>query len=267
MNRFSMIFLHYFKRAFRDVKEVALLLGIPVGLIIVNSMFAGDIALELNGYNVIASHIAPAMLLSFQFFNGFMMFYLFYHDFKGAMRWRLHAAPCSLRTYIFPAFAANWAFSILLGLVIIVISAVFLNVYWGNLFVLAAVLLLTSLMAVLVAVLIYLFTQKIGAANALGYLISFGMMILSGFMLPLEVFGINPVTTFLSNYGTPLSLGAGAIINSGQLSGILPEGILLPGASVGGDGMEQVLTNIGILVVITLVLAIVAAIAGRRRAF
>ena len=267
MNNFLMITMHYFKRMLRDPKEIILLLMIPIGLIIFQSVIGGQIeGIYLNGYNVLASHAAPAMLLSFQFFNSFFMFIFLYKDFREGMRWRLLAAPCPVRAFVFPAFIANWILSIVLGLVVAVVAALFLNVYWGNLFVLAAVLVIISLMATFVAVLIFLFTKRLAQANAVGYIISFGLMVISGFMIPLQLFGDNAVIRFMINHGTPLSLGTSAVISSGGLSGIFPAemDIFFPGVGVVG-GMEQARMNIGILAGITLILGLVAVIAARRR--
>jgi len=273
MNRFLMIVAHYMKRMFRDPKEIALLLVIPIGLILINSLIAGgdfeaNTGLYLAGGRILPSFLAPAFLLSFQFFNSFFMFAFLYKDFRSGMRWRLLAAPLPTRTFIFPAFVANWIVSILLGLVYIVITAMFMNVYWGNLFILAAVLVIISLMATIVSCLIFLFTSKYSQANAISYIVSFGLMILSGFMLPLQMFGDNAVIRFLLNYGTPLSIGQNAIISSGAL-GTIFEGtdimIGLPGFGPDSGGMERALINLGILAAITLVLGLIAAIVARRR--
>ena len=274
MNRFLMIVAHYMKRMFRDPKEIALLLAIPIGLILINSLIAGgdfeaETGLYLAGYSILPSFMAPAFFLSFQFFNGFFMFIFLYKDFRSGMRWRLLAAPQPTWTFIFPAFVANWLVSIILGVVYIVVTAVFMNVYWGNLFILAAVLVIISLMATVVACLIFLFTRKASQANAVGYIVSFGLMILSGFMIPLQMFGDNAVIRFLLNHGTPLSLGQVAIISSGALDTIFDGTdifIGLPGFGIGADGgMDRAFINIGILVAITLVLGLIAGITARRR--
>ena len=273
MNRFFLIVAHYLKRMFRDPKEIVLLLLIPIGLILINSLIAGDLEAEtgitFGGYNILASFMAPAFLLSFQFFNSFFMFAFLYKDFRGGMRWRLLSTPHPARTFVFPAFIACWILSVIMGVAYIVITAVFLDVYWGNLLVLAAVLAIISLMAVFSSVLIFLFTKKYSQANAISYIVAFGLMVLSGFMIPLQMFGDNALIRFMLNHGTPLSIGQVAIISSGPL-GTIFEGtginIGLPGFGIGSEGgMDRSLMNIGILAAITLVLALVAMIAARRR--
>ena len=249
MSCFFIIMCNYFKRLTRDMKEMLILIIIPIGLTVLWSMFGDPVTME--GYNVTASFNMPALMLSFQFFNMGIMLHFLYHDFRGNLRWRLRAAPHSLLSFVLPAFVANWIFSILLGIIIVVVSVVLLNAYLSNILVFAAVLLLVSLMATFLSMLVFLFTQTYRAANGLVYIISFGLMILSGFMIPL---GNNPVARFLNTYGTPLSLGQRAVMYSGALNDL-----------VYGGGMPQALGNIGILAIITLVLAFVTIIAARRR--
>jgi hypothetical protein len=96
------------------------------------------------------------------------------------------------------------------------------------------------------------------------YIISFGLMVLSGMMfIPL---GDGVIGTFLRNYGTPLSLGTNAIVYAigDRLPGLL--------ARVGAEsrGIEQAYINIGILAAATLVLGMITAIVAKakgRRAF
>lgn len=252
MDGFVLIMMSYFKRFFRDFKEVLLLIAIPVGLTVMWSLInAGE---TVNGYNVNASFNAVPLMLSFQFFNaGIMIVYLF-HDFRGEMRWRLLSMPRSLMSFVLPAFVANWMFSVVLGILVLIVSAVFLNAYLGNLLILAAVLLLVSLMATFISMLIFLYSKKLGSANGKTYIVSFGLMILSGYMIPL---GNSPIVEFFNNYGTPLSLGARAVMYSGTLMDYLP--------NVESRGMEQALINVGILAAATLVIGIITIIATRRR--
>lgn len=275
MRRFCMIVFHYIKRMFRDIKEIALLLAIPLGLIIFNSVIGGDLegaaGVYLEGHNLLASFLAPAFLLSFQFFNSFFIFAFLYKDFRGEMRSRLLATPCTVRTFVLPAFVASWLLSFALGVVLIVITALTFNVYWGNLFVLGAVLVIISLMATFAGVLIFLLTKRLTQANAIGYIVAFGLMILSGMMIPLQLFGDNAIIRFLTVHGTPLSLGQAAIVSSGSLDGIFAQtdiSFIMPGVdtALGAQGIEQSFINIGILTAITLVLGLVTVIlAGRRK--
>jgi len=268
MSRFILIVLHYLRRAFNDVKEIVLLIAIPLGLVVFQIVIGSNIDIDFYfyGYNALASVIAPAFLLSFQFFNSMFMFGFLYSDFRSDMRWRLFAVPCSLRTYILPAFIANWLLNIILGIIYIIITALFMNVYWGNLLVLIVVLMLISLIATFSAVLIFQFTNKLSKANAMGYILAFGMMVLSGFMFPLQLLGDNVVIRFLLQYGTPLTLGTSAILSSGDLLTVF-EGINvgLPGFGIGARDITVTFTNIGILAIIAVVVGAISLVAGKRR--
>ena len=269
MRRFLLIMVHYLKRMFADTKEIVLLVMIPLGITLFMGFIAGEAeGFYFNGYNIFLSFVAPAMVLSFQFFNAFFIFLLLYADFRDARRWRLLASPCTVRGFVIPAFVANWLLSLALGVVSIVIMTLFMNIYWGSWWVLAVVLMITSLMASFVGMLIFLFTKRIGQANGIGYVVSFGLMVISGFMIPLQLFGDNVVVRFLTTHGTPLTLGTSAIVSSGELTnifeGIDTAGIALPGFTQGGD-IQQSIRNILILLAITAVLGVLAILVARRK--
>ena len=252
MSRFLLNVSHYARRASREYLEILLLIGIPLGLVIVNgAAFLGD-GYMFEGYNVAMSNIAPAFMLSFQFFAGGTMMYMLFKDLKGEMRNRLGVAPCSKHSFLAPAFFANWIFSICNAIILIVITSLFLNVYWGNLLVLALTLALVSLIAILIFALVFLFIKSHSTANGLIYAISFGMMLLSGLLFPL---GGNPAGDFLMQY-TPLSLGVNAIVASGMMSefGFLGE----------SGGITQSWINIVILAGIAVVLGLIAVVSARR---
>jgi len=262
MNNFFLNLTHYFKRAFADIVGMSLLLIIPLGIIILNT-FLGD-GLTYDGYNIAASGVAPAMMLSFQFFNCAIMLTFLYEDFRGERRWRLKAAPCTLRSFLAPAIVANWIISALFGVVLIAITGLFFNAFWGNLLIVAVVLGLVSLMSIFIAMLLFLFVRKFSTANGLVYIISFGLMLLSGILfIPL---GDGVIGTFLTNYGTPIRLGASAI--SYASAEALPGMFALFGFE--SRGIEQSYINIGILAAITLGLGLITAIVAKakgRRAF
>jgi len=232
---------------------MSLLLIIPLGLIGINSV-AGEITL-LDGYNLGASFSLPALVLGFQFFNVGIVLAFLYEDFRGDMRWRLRASPHSLMSFVLPTFMAGWLLSIIFGLVVTAVATIAFNVYLGNLLVFVTVLLLISLMATLIGMLLFLLVKKFSAANTAVYIISFGLMILSGFMFPL---GSSALAEFVQTYGTPLALGTRAIAYSGMLNDLDPE-------IFAGGGMEQALINIGVLAAITVVLAILALVVSRRQ--
>ena len=253
MSRFLLNTIHYAKRATRDYLETLLILIIPLGLIIIYGMvFYGDNVM-LDGYNVVSSVLAPAFILSFQFFAGGTMLLMLFKDLKGEMRNRLGVAPCSKYSFLMPAFFANWLYSICNALILIVVTALFLNVYWGNPMVLALVFALVSLIAILIFAIVFAFTKTYSAANGLVYVISFGMMLLGGWLL--VPIGGNPVGDFLLQY-SPLALGINAIVYSGMINEY---------ALIGeGRGIEQSWVNIAILAAIALALGLIAVVSTRK---
>jgi len=259
MNNFFMIMTHYLKRFFRQWTELLLLLLLPIGLTVLYSLFDdaffGVPEGLMPGYNLQATFTLPVMMLGFQFFAGSTMLTYLYPDIKGAMSWRLRAAPMSVLSFIMPAFVANWLFTILLGAIVVAVGVLFLNAYVGNFFILAVVLLLVSMIATLLYMIVFLLVKKAGTANALIYIISFGQFILSGFLfVPL---GDNVVSRFLMTYGTPLSLGNRAIAYSGALRDIFMPGLPMR--------ERQDIFNIGILAAIVVFLAIATLIVGRKK--
>jgi len=249
MNVFALNLKYGFKRLFAD-KMIWLLVAIPVGLIVINSLMEDPFYFE--GYNVMASFNMPAFLLAFQFFNMGIVLHFLYHDITGDMRWRLRATPHSMMSYVLPAFVASWIFSIFLGLIIIFVSVVFLNAYLGSLLVLSIVFLLTSLLATALAMLLFLAIDKFGVANTLVYVISFGFMIISGFMFPL---GDSDLAQFIMRDISPLGLGVQAIANSSALGELAPW--IDPDSTL-------VWRNIGILAAMAVVVSLAAAILSRR---
>ena len=250
MNNFFLIMGNYFKRFFRDYKENMLLLIIPIGLTIVYSFFESPEFIP--GYNTQATFTMPIMVLGFQFFNGGIMLHYLYKDLRGDMRWRLRSTPQSLMSFVLPAFLANWLFSIVLGIIIIVISVLFLSAYVGSFLTLALVLLPVSLIASFVSMLIFFLAKKLSTANALIYIVSFGHFILSGMLfVPL---GSGAFARFMMSYGTPISLGSRAITYSGAFRDVT----FGPAMRVGQDWF-----NIGILAAITVVIGIITFIVGK----
>ncbi|MCL2201316.1 MAG: ABC transporter permease [Oscillospiraceae bacterium] len=251
MNNFFLIMGNYFKRFFRDYKENMLLLIIPIGLTIVYSLFESPEVVP--GYNTQSSFAMVIIMIGFQFFNGGIMLHYLYRDLRGDMKWRLRSTPQELMSFVLPAFVANWLFSVVLGIIIIVISVAFLNAYVGSFLILGLVLLFVSLIASFVAMLIFFLTKKYNAANGLIYVVSFGHFILSGqFFIPL---GSGAFAQFMFSYGTPISLGLRAVTYSGAMRNIM---FLGPAMREGQDWF-----NIGILAALAVVLGVITIVVGK----
>jgi len=248
MRQFFLILKNYLFRFSQDPIGLAALLGLPVGIILVNVVIfsANADSVMVNGYNVAASEISTMIMVMFQFFSGAYIFDAVYLDFRGDRRWRLYSAPVSQNKFFFTAAAASWLVTAVQGLIIVVITSVFLNAYWGNIGVLLLAIALLSAVAQIISIIISQFVKVKKTAEAVSMVIIFAMAIING-MMPINIPG--DIGAFLRNLPTPMRLGFNAIIDSGFI----------------GNDMDNVLFSLGILAAIFAGLVVIAAIIGRRR--
>lgn len=255
-----LIFKHYFKRALSNLLDMALVLGIPLGFIILQGTIADGLtieALQLGGYNIGASINGINMILGFQFFGTWLVFQFLFQDFKSDMRFRLGASPWNITKFVAPAVIAGWIYSVVMGIIVIIISSLIFPMYWGNLLIFASVFLLTSIIGSLICILLFFFAPNLSTASTLHYVICFGFMGLSmlWFNIPFEE-GLFYTIAANSN---PLTIGTRAILHGWSFADVLGLGLKYD--------MGQSIISIITLVGISFVLAVVAVFAGRRRAF
>ncbi|MCL2593619.1 MAG: ABC transporter permease, partial [Defluviitaleaceae bacterium] len=188
----------------------------------------------------------------FQFFSGMNLFLWYYSDLEGAVKDRLYSTPTSRASFIFGKALGSIAFSLIQGIVVIVVTWAFFDANWGNPIILILTLLTISIISHLVSAITYILSKSKSQANAIGYIYSFGLMIISGtFLVNFSILGLqdNPVVRFLETRGTPISLGWRAIQYSGPIL----------------DDMSEAIFNVGLLAGIMVVLAIIVAILAKRR--
>jgi len=256
MNRFPLIFTHYFKRLLRNPINILVYIVLPMGLVVLNmlaniGMFelqGGDLAANASAVAATATLLATVFMVAFQFFSGELLMENIYSDFEeGPVRWRLSASPVPQRTFLFGAAVACWTFNLVQAILIFSVLAILFDIYWGNPLVLVAVVLIVSIMSQLIGALVSQLAPTRKTATVAINLLCFGMMFLSGFLfIPL---GNSAIATFITSYGTPLALAFRAILYAGPVL----------------DNMGHALFNLGLLAVITLVLAALVFTLGRRR--
>jgi len=254
MSRFFLIFRHYFTRALRDPLNIIVFLCLPLALVALNMLgligmfeLAGESETSASDIAATATVLAAVFMVAFQFFSGELLLYSAYELKEGPMRWRLFASPAPPRMFLAGASAASWVFNLVQGFLIFGGIALLFDIYWGNPLILVSVFLLVSIMSQLIAALIFQLAPKRKTASIIINVICFGMMFFSGFLfVPL---GNSAIATFLTSYGTPLSLAWRAIVYAGPVL----------------DDMSQAVFNLGVLAAITLVLAALVLILGRRR--
>lgn len=256
----GLVFKHYLKRTLTEPVGIGIVTGLPTLLIfILTSVIMGQIPEDVpymwQGYNMVSTHIAIMFMVSFQFFGGNVLLDHIHADFRGDRRWRMFSMPVKTNDYVFGILMACFVFCIVQGALVIGISAVFLDVYWGNLWVLIATLFACAGLAQLLYMLLFLLLPKKGTVEGLVQVIIFAMMFASGWI------GINMDGTagstgkafnnFFTQYGTPISLARNAITNSGFL----------------GNDMNNAVLSVGILYVLLTVLAVTVALIGKHKGF
>jgi len=248
MNKFLMMFVHYFRRALVDPVGMLALIVLPIGLIFINTSIlpqmmaaVGEDIPMIGNINIAETAVAVAMLVMFQLMGGSYLNDWIWEDFRSDRRWRLFSAPLSRNRLIFTSAAASYAFTLFQGLVIATASTLLFDVSWGSRWwvVLLAVVLLSSISHLLYLLASLLLKTKRAAEGAVMAL-TFAQAIMAGIMF-VEI-------PALTRIPTPFVLGLRAI-----------------NQAVIFDDMTRSLTNLGWLAVTAVALAVVAFIVGRRR--
>lgn len=256
----GLVFKHYLKRTLTEPVGIGIVTGLPTLLIfILSSVMMGQIPENVpymwQGYNMVSTHIAILFMVSFQFFGGNVLLDHIHADFRGDRRWRMFSMPVKTNDYVFGTLAACFVFSFIQGALIIGISAVFLDVYWGNPWILIATLFACAGLAQLLYMLLFLLFPKKGTVEGLAQVIIFAMMFASGW-IGIKMDGTADSTgtafnNFFTQYGTPISLARNAITNSGFL----------------GNDMNNAILSVGILYVLLIALAVAVALIGKHKGF
>lgn len=255
-----LIFKHYLYRSLKGPVGIGIVTGLPTVMLVImtmaltNTLEAGTVYMH-DGFNMISTSLAPVFLLMFQLFGGNILLDHIYPDLRGERRWRMFAMPVRPNDYVFGAVFAGFLFCVIQGGIVIGISAVFLDAYWGNPWVLILTLLAFSAISQLIWMLLFLLFPKKGTVEVVGQCVIWVMMLASGFLSTvsggnvLEVSG--PVQEFLYSYGTPVSLASRALRNSGFI----------------GSDMSDALLCLGILYALLVVLAAAVILVGKKRGF
>jgi len=253
MSNFFLIFRHYFFRMIREPIALLIFILLPLSLVFMNNMinFAlVDVADDIvNGYSMSATFVAVAIALLFQFIGGSLVMDAFYTELRASLRWRLLAAPVSMNKYMMANLLACIIYSVLMGVLVFAISAIFFNAYLHNPLVVLGVLVTTSTFSQLLGMLLFFLCKRKNAAEAIIGVFAGTMGVGMGFL------GINfgRAADFIFNNITPLAVSLRAVTFSGFAN-----------ADMNAD-MNIVITNWGILIALTVVLAVAVFTLGRRQ--
>lgn len=242
-----LILRHYFKRATLDGVGLLFLILLPLGILVLNVHIFGynTEPVMIGGYDVVATQVSMVVMVMFQFFGGMYIGEWIYDDFRGDQRWRLFSAPVTQNRIIFAAAIASWLFTVVQGALIIAVTALFFDAYWGNFLFWIPTLFLLSAISQFMHITISLFARKKKTAQTIGFITVFSMAYMGGVFIEHGA----RIQEVLVRIPTPLSAGIRAI----RLSGIT------------GDNTRLALESMLILLAMLTALIVVSAIAGRLR--
>ncbi|MCL2189077.1 MAG: hypothetical protein FWC16_09185 [Defluviitaleaceae bacterium] len=262
------IIKHYLKRSLIEPIGIAIYIVAPlvfVGLIAVMNQYnieEGAITLMANGTDLNVGNNLVINMLMFQFMGILLVVDPLFRDLKYDMRWRLLSAPVPSVKFVFGCMWGHYVFALAAG-ALLLIGGFFMNSYMFNPFVLAAALALVALIAMLFGTLFFYLFKKMAIPNTLGTVISFGMSILFGVMVSVDL--PTPLHYF-GQYGTPFAWALRAIIySSEEASAILSSPNITMFETFDG-GMTGVMMNLGFLAAFAAVLAVIVVIVSRRKA-
>lgn len=212
-----LIFKHYIKRMLRSWFGLFVFVVLPVIIAaVISFIYSGNAEGEIyvNGYNMVATYISIYMMLLFQLNGGIYLLDFINRDMIKEMKWRIRVSPNPPFLFIFVCIIACTVFTTLQGILIIGSSALFLNAYWGNIWIAVGVIVLISVISQLMNMLFLILTGNAGTAESLSWSISSAMVVLAGAIFTLPD---NRFFQFMKEYGTPYSLARSAILESGFL--------------------------------------------------
>ena len=258
---------HYFKRIMQDPIMVGVYFFLPVGLVVLQMMmFNYNVEGEdhlAHGYNMIATFMVAAMLVLFQIFSSSTIIDYLHMDVHGDRKWRLLAAPTNFAKFIAAACVAAVIFSMLSGVILLVVGGLVFDAYLFSIPVTLVVMFMLSLMAQFFGMLLFLFFKKKAHTEAIIMVTGFAMSTFAGeFVLGQIDFGVDFLNNFFQRY-TPYALGRRAISYAGTLTAECSP--LVSELRMEGNNMSGAIINIGILTAITLVIGVAAYVIQRRR--
>jgi len=239
MKNLMWIVAHYLKKNFLNPANL-IIIGLP--LVFIFAFFlANNYILEMIGTEVpLIANLTIPLVLGFQFFGADLTTDWLHHDLKGPTRSRLLVSPVDQRVFYGGVILAGWLFNVFYGSIVVAVTVIAFGEYWGNYGLVFLVMLCISFVAQLVGVLIFYFTKDEKSGTRLAYV--FGEVMLGITFLPVFVSGTDfgERIASIANY-FPVNMGMNIIANN------------------------YLVFNLGIMLGIIAVLAIVVFLVGRHR--
>ena len=259
--KFGLIFRHYLKRNFKTIENLGAMLLLPIVIILlfafINSHNAGDNNLYFYGFNIVHTSLVFGNMLFFQIFGLFYSMENLHEALSTSAQWRLKATPVNPLIFPFAALLAGWVVTLLSAVIVVVVTAIILNVYFGSLLITALTVIAVSLFAQALGVIIFLLTKNVGQGNAIGYPLSFFIGGLSGFIIPITALLDNGFTRFLERW-SPLNLGIDSIWFGGRFGSID-----LTHQTYTGTDMSLAIQNIAVILAIAVGLGLIGFVVGK----
>ena len=229
-------------RLLRNYLVLLLLLGMPIALLTIFSFIMSGMTAE-DGTRYF-DETALTMVLVFQLFGGSMVMHFIHYDLFTTNRMRMYAAPFNRTMYAFSVMMCGSAFSVLLGIALMVYAQFVLGTVWSSWGWMIYLICLMSVLSSIVCVIFVSCVKNYKLAERLSEVYGVGFVVLAGMFFPMPK---NAVFEFLGSYGNPLALSAGAVIQKSR------------------GNVEEAWLQANILLAATVILFVVMVVVGRKR--
>jgi hypothetical protein len=241
MRKFILISTHYFKKNILDPTSL-LLLGLPLVFIFTFGLIESFLlsqGLEEAGI-VLDLAVTVQIVLAFQFFGASCTTDWLHSDMKGAVRARLLVTGINQRLFNISVIAAGWIFNVIYGMILVGITSVFFDTYWGSYFIALIVIALISLLSQIAGALIFYMTKDEKTGSRVAYF--FGEIMIGLAIIPFA-FNVGDVVRNIGGY-LPIGLGV---------------------ETIEFYSISEVAINLGILLGYSFVLAIIVYYVSKRK--
>jgi len=212
MNKFGLIFRHYFSRLIKDKLGLAIQVGLPLFII----LFMINLDDDTPYLGQMWARLASNFIIGFSLFGGQWALGHIFDDLKETRKWRLMATPIDTGVFTKAAILGSMVISFINSMIIVIVVTIVTPVEWSNLPLLIGTLILTNLLSHAFNYFITIVVKEYKTANAITMVVSMGLLIAGGGV----IMGIQNLVnldafTFIHDYATPLSIGRQMITYGG----------------------------------------------------
>lgn len=252
MNKFGLVFKHYFIRLIKDKLGLGLQVGLPLFIILFMINLPDDTPYLGQVWAIIASNF----IIGFSLFGGQWALGHIFDDLKATRKWRLMATPVGDGVFTNAAMLGSMIISFVQSMIIMVVVTIATPVEWGNIPLLIGTLILTNLLSHAFNYFLTVVVKDYKTANGITMVVTMGLMIIGGGII-MGIDGLVNIDafTFIHDYVTPLSMGRQVMVNGGGAV-LFETGEFV---QVGTD-WGLVMLNVGLLLGLTALFALASAV-------